>query len=112
MMRRLPVSFVLVLILFGTARPADASMQDFLDWLQEMSGPGGFRGLGVEWRYMCYGVGLGIDHHSHQILNVPSNDTEPRLHPSSECDYLYKLRRQTYFGISASILTTSDSKYT
>lgn len=57
-MKRRGISIVTVVacLALSAARPAEASLGVFIDWLQEMSGPGGYRGFGVEVPLDCRGT--------------------------------------------------------
>ena len=87
-MRRslLTVCAALVLVV-GTARPADARMEELIDWLMELSGPGPFRGLRVEWEYMCFGT-LRPGYSSG--IFEGSDAKKETIHPASKCYSLKK----------------------
>ena len=108
-MRRslLTVCAALVLVV-GTARPADARMEELIDWLMELSGPGPFKGLRVEWEYMCYGT-LRPGYSSG--IFEGSDAKKETVHPASKCYSLQKDKRQMHFGVTGSVLTKADSHY-
>jgi len=108
-MRRslLTVCAALVLVV-GTARPADARMEELIDWLMELSGPGPFKGLRVEWEYMCYGT-LMDEYRSG--VSTSGDETKKTIHPASKCYSLKKTEKQMHFGVTGSVLTKADSHY-
>jgi hypothetical protein len=101
-----------VLAMCTAARPAEANMSAFFDYLFALSGPGPFRGASYTADVVCIG---------HPLIAAGTLDSDPVHTQGSDgpkatgpggCYVLDRNKAQTRVSMSVGLLTTTESHYT
>lgn len=93
---------VLLLVLLAVLVPARAvSAAGFLEWLERLSGPGPFKGLGIELTFVCYGAPTAEPGEA-SIENV-------RWSTDVDCRRIDRDRPRVSAGVRAALLTGDNN---
>jgi hypothetical protein len=98
--------------MLSNAKPADASISTFLDYIFEMSGPGKFGGVGVAVEVLCTGVLPHVDVRTGEVIR-PADPAEPgqSLYSMAKCAYLDQTRPNYHISPSIAFLKTDGNPY-
>ena len=95
---------VLLLLLLMMLVPArDAAAAGFLEWLERLSGPGPFKGLGIDLNFLCYGARTGVPG------DPAAAGVTPRWQADLDCRRIDRAQPRISAGVRAALLTGDNN---